>query len=213
LALRNPRTSNDGNLDAYERRAKQNGNGYSLIEILFVLSTFTTLAGITVPPILHAIDGYRAAAAARYVSAVLQRARMEAVRRSADVAVRVTEASGQYSFAMYVDGNANGVLARDIASGVDRPLGSADRLGDHFAGVEFGSDGTVPGVDGSAAPGTDPIRLGTSNEATFTPRGSSSSGSLYVRSRTRQYVVRIYGDTGKTRVLRFDPRDRTWRPI
>jgi hypothetical protein len=67
---------------------------------------------------------------------------------------------------------------------------------------------------GGTPPGTDPIRLGSSSMATFAASGTSSSGSLYIRGRRNaQYVVRIYGQTGKTRVLKFDARSRQWKGL
>jgi len=66
---------------------------------------------------------------------------------------------------------------------------------------------------GGTPPGTNPIRLGSSSILTFTPLGTSSPGTLYVRGRRGiQYAIRILGETGKTRVLKFDPRTRRWKP-
>jgi hypothetical protein len=196
------------------RATDRTGAGFSALELIFVVALMTTVAGMTVPPALRSLDDYRAAGAARYVAARLQRARMEAVMRSADVGVKFTDVGGAYTLRCYVDGNRNGVLTHDIDSGADRPLGAAERLPDNFAGVDFGTTPGLPAVDaGGLPPGSDPIRLGSGNIATFGPNGTSSSGSLYVKSRTRQYVVRIYGDTGKTRLLVFDPTVRVWKPL
>src|SRR5262245_25765837 len=190
-------------------------SGFAAIELLFVVALVATVCGIAVPPALFALDALRAAGAARYTSARLQRARMEAVARSTDVSVRFSAVLGGYAFTAYVDANGNGVTSDDVARGVDPRLGSADRLSDHFAGVEFGTLSGLPPVDrGGAPPGADPIRLGTGNAATFTANGSSSTGSLYILGRGRQqFVVRIYGDTGKTRVLKFDERTGQWKPL
>jgi len=49
--------------------------------------------------------------------------------------------------------------------------------------------------------------------AAFDPRGTSTTGSLYVRCRNAQYVIRIFGETGKTRILKFDLGGRIWRPL
>ena len=187
---------------------------FSLIEILFVLGTAATVSAVAVPETLATIDDNRAAAAARYVSTRLQRARMEAVTRSGSVALRFMRQSDHYDFATYVDTNHNGVLSKDIQSGVDRVSQPADRLGDHFPGVEFGAIPDLPAVDStSTAPGSDPIRLGSSDMVTFTSIGTATSGSLYIRGRREaQYVVRIYGETGKTRVLKFLPGSGQWIP-
>jgi Type II transport protein GspH len=187
---------------------------FSFIEIVFVVGTAATVSAVAVPETLATLDSSRAAAAARYVSTRLQRARMEAVTRSASVGLRINQSGDHYDFTTYVDGNRNGVLSKDIQSGIDRIIQPADRLGDHFQGVEFGATPDLPAVDSSSAPpGSDPIHLGSGDIATFTPTATSSSGSLYIRgSRGAQYVVRIYGETGKTRVLRFNPGSGQWMP-
>lgn len=181
---------------------------------MFTVALALTLGSLAIPPIRQTADDVRAAGAARYVSARLHRARMEAVIRSADVALRFTATSGGYEFAVYVDGNRNGVFARDIQSGIDARLSPVERLGDNFVGVEFGALPGLPPVDsGGTAPGTNPIRLGSSGSASFSALGTSSTGSLYIRGAgSRQYAIRIYGETGKCRILKFDPRSRTWNP-
>lgn len=173
-----------------------------------------TMGTVSVPPVLRALDDYRAVGAARYVAARLQRIRMEAILRSTDVGAKFSLADGQYVFRVFVDGNGNGISTHDIQIGIDRPLGAIDRLSDNFPGVEFGTMPGLPAVEsGSTPPGSDPIRLGSGDIATFSAGGTSSTGSLYIRSRTRQYVIRIYGDTGKTRLLAFDAADRQWKSL
>src|SRR5262245_36066478 len=178
------------------------------------MGTAATITAVAVPNTLATIDDSRTAAAARYVSTRLQRARMEAVSRSSSVALRVTHQSDYYEFTTYVDTNHNGVLSRDIQSGVDRAVQPPDRLGNHFPGVEFGAMPSLPAVDAtSTAPGSDPIRLGSSDMVSFTPTGTATPGSLYIRGRRdAQYVVRVYGETGKTRVLKFLAGSGQWIP-
>jgi hypothetical protein len=88
-------------------------------------------------------------------------------------------------------------------------------LSDQFPGVDFGAIPGLPAIDaGGTAPGSDPIRLGAGSLATFSAAGTSSSGTVYIRSRRdAQYAVRIFGATGKTRMLKFDPGTRQWRPL
>jgi len=190
-------------------------SGSTLLEVLFVCGIIVTATGIAVPQALVSLDDFRAAGAARYMSARLQRARMDAVMRSADVAITFTQTAAGYSYAVYVDGNRNGVRTSDITRNVDRELMPAERLPDQFAGVDFGALPNLPAVDsGGTAPGTDPVRLGSSNMASFSARGTSSTGTLYIRGRgTSQYAVRLFGETGKTRILKFDPQGRRWNPL
>ena len=189
--------------------------GYSLLELMAVMALGVTMSAAALPGYLTAVDDVRASGAVHHISARLQRARMEAVMRSAMVAVQFTQTAAGYSYAVYVDGNRNGVLTRDIQRGVDRLIAAAERLPDQFTGIEFGALPGLPPVDpGGTAPGTDPIRLGSGNIASFSALGTSSSGTVYIRSRRdAQYAVRIFGETGKTRMLKFEPRTRQWKQL
>jgi type II secretion system GspH-like protein len=178
------------------------------------MGLIATLSAIAVPEALAALDDSRTFGAARYMSSRCQRARMEAVMRSADVGLRFTRENGVYAYAAYVDGNRNGIRAAEIRSGVDSLLMSAERLRDQFSHVDFGALPNLPPIDpGGTPPADDPVRLGTSDILSFTPNGTSSSGSVYIRGQHAQYAVRIFGDTGKTRVLKFDARANRWRPL
>ena len=183
--------------------------------MVFVIGLGITVTAAAVPQYLAGIDDFRASGAARYLSARLQRARMEAVMRSTSVAMHFLQTPGGYSYTVYLDGNGNGVLTQDIQSGVDRRIDSAERLRDHFAGIDFGAVPGLPPIDpGGTAPGDDPIRLGASSLATFTALGTSSTGTVYIRGRRdAQYAVRIFGDTGKTRMLKFLHRTGRWSPL
>ena len=193
----------------------RNSCGYSLIELTFVAGLVATLSAAAVPPLLASLDDVRAAGAVRYMSARLQATRMEAVQRSADVALRFTRTAGGFAYAVYQDANGNGVRTRDIQRGIDRQIQAPERLRDQFAGVDFGVLAGLPPIDPAGPPpGTDPIKLGSSDILTFSALGTSSSGSLYIRGqRTAQYAIRVLGETGKTRVLKFDWRTRHWKPV
>jgi hypothetical protein len=186
-----------------------------LIEVVFVLGLIITISAAAVPQSLEGIDDFRAQGATHYVAARMQRARMEAVMRSAEVAMRFNATPEGYSFGVFLDGNRNGVRARDIQSGLDRRVGAEERLSDQFAGVDFGAIPDLPPIDaGGTLPGSDPIRLGASGFASFSARGTASTGTVYIRSRRNaQYAVRVFGDTGKTRMLKFDRHTRRWRPL
>jgi prepilin-type N-terminal cleavage/methylation domain-containing protein len=197
-----------------QRTALAASRGYSLVEVACVIAIAGAAASVGVPQVLTTLDELRTSGAARHLAARLQRARMDAVLRSADVGLQVTQIAAGYSYAVYVDGNRNGVRTSEIQQGTDRRLVAPERLSDHFPGVDFGAIAGLPPVDsGGTPPGSDPVRLGSGNLATFAPSGTSSSGTLYVRGRRdTQYAVRIYGQTGKVRVLKFDLRSRQWIP-
>jgi type II secretory pathway pseudopilin PulG len=189
--------------------------GYTALEVVFVAALGTMLSAAAVPQYLSAIDDFRASGATRYVAARLHRARMEAVTRSAQVAIQFTQSDAGYSYAVYADGNRNGVLARDIQRGTDRPIGAPEQLPDRFTGIDFGVIPNLPPIDaGGTPPGSDPIRLGSGNSASFSPAGTSTSGTVYIRSRRdAQYAVRIFGETGRISMFKFDRGTRQWRPL
>ena len=188
---------------------------FSFIELLFVVGLAATISAGALPQLLTSVDDLRAAAAARYVSSRLQQVRMEAVARGRAVGIRFIRTSAGYSMTVYADGNRDGVRTRDIQEGVYWPLQPAERLPDRFSGVDFGTLPGLPPVDPSSAPpGSDPIRLGSSDIASFSPLGTSTTGSLYIRGRRdAQYVVRVFGETGKTRALKFNPRSGEWKAL
>jgi hypothetical protein len=189
--------------------------GYSLLEMTFALGLTTTLGGIAIPQMLAGIDDYRTAGAVRYMSTRIGRVRMEALARSANVALRFSTTPAGFSYTTYVDGNGDGVKTHDISQSIDWALGLPEHLSDNFAGIDFGTLPGLPAVDSSSSPpGTDPIKLGSSNMLSFSPMGTSSTGSLYIRGRgTAQYVIRVMGETGRVHVLRFNTRTRQWKPL
>lgn len=181
--------------------------GYSLIEILCVSALIGIAAAFAVPQSLAAIDRARAAAAARYLASRMAMARSHAVMRSAHVALRFNAGAGAsgsaITFQMFVDGNRNGVRTSDIATGTDTPVEDPVNLSDLFPGAAIG---LVAGVGG-----TDPVQIGSTNLLSFTPVGTSTSGSVYVRGRDdSQFVVRVLGATGRVRGQRYVPSTRTW---
>lgn len=161
------------------------------------------LAGTAVGQILTSVDRSRGYAAARYLAARLGAARVQAVARGAAVALQFAEDPAGISFRVVQDGNRNGVRTADIDAGIDRPIEPRTSVSEQFPGVRFG----VLPVLSSA----DPVQIGSSNLLTFTPEGTSTSGTLYLLDRQgTQWAVRVLGATGRTRVLRYDPRAARW---
>jgi Tfp pilus assembly protein FimT len=166
---------------------------------MFVTAVAGILAAAAVPQLTATIERTRTSSAARYLAARLAFVRTQAVARSANVALMLTPASGTSTLAIYIDGNGNGVRVRE-AGGVDRLLSAPVRFSTMFPHV------TISTQDPAAPPAAETTAL-----MSFTPLGTASSGTLYLRGRDgSQYAVRVLGATGRTRVLRFDAATRTW---
>lgn len=154
------------------------------------------LGAMTVPPLLAGLDRSRTHAAARFVASRLAVARGQAVARGATVGVRFTTDGAIVSMRTYADGNGNGLRTGDMASGIDRPLDTPTRLDELFPGVVFAPD------DGTG----DAVQFGASDILSFTPSGTATSGTTYLRGRDgARFAVRVLGATARTRILRYDP--------
>ena len=186
---------------------------FSLIELMLALGFGSILAAVAAWHVTAGVERYRTEGAVRYVAARLQGARQESVARGIFVAVRFEGTGPSLRFTTYGDGSRNGVSAQEIADGIDRALGPPGDLSG-FSGVEFGVEPGQVGPDGTVLTSGDPIRFGASRMVSFSPLGTSSSGSVYIRSRRGgEYVVRVFGDTAKTQTLRFDRRRGQWVPL
>jgi hypothetical protein len=116
---------------------------------------------------------------------------------------------------LYADGNGNGVLQKDVDRGLDQPITPAVQIDEQARGVSLRFNQVVEDVGGSItlSPGDDPLRIGNTSFVTFTPLGTSTSGTLYLAAAGGpQMAVRIFGATGRIRVLMFDAQTRQWDP-
>lgn len=184
-----------------------------MIDVICACAIVASVAGIAIPARHATRDRDVARLAARHLAVRLQQLRLEALKRNASVALRFApDNSGRLR--AYVDGDGDGVLQRDVDSGTDRPIEGDTRLTDGFAGVRLEVAHDVPDPDGSGVliAGSDPVRIGASNFATFSPLATATSGTVYLAApRGPQVCVRILGATGRLRVMWFDPVSRSWR--
>lgn len=196
------------------RRSRLGETGAALIDIIVATAMCFVTAAIAVPVIGGTLDRERTIVGAQYLSGQLQRARLEALKRGHAVAVRVEVIDDRTALRLFADGNGNGVLQRDIDRGTDPPLAPPGWLDDQAREISLRIN--QPVTDGSGAPlepGDDPLRIGNTSLVTFSPGGSATSGTLYVAAhRGPQMAIRVFGATGRVRVLMFDAQTRQWRP-
>ena len=184
-----------------------------MLELIFVLALLILTAAIALPSILGGLDEARAAAAAHHIAALVRLTRVQAATRSTRVGLRFEREGATYRYAVYVDGNGNGLRSRDIRRGIDKPITPVERIGDRFPGVALGVAAGVTRISGGGGMmrGDDPVRLGSADTLTFSPLGTATSGTIFLRSRTgRQYAVRVLGATGRTRLLQFRHETGLW---
>jgi len=189
--------------------------GVALVDVLAATGLSLVMAAVAVPVIGGTLDREHVIVGTQYLAASLQRARLEALKRATTVAVRLEMLDGRTAVQLFTDGNGNGVLQRDIDRRVDPALTALEWLDDHGRDVSLRINQAIRDVANTAdlEAGDDPLRIGNTALVSFSPLGSSTSGTLYVAAgRGPQMAIRIYGATGRLRVLMFDAQGREWRP-
>ena len=188
--------------------------GMTLVDSVVSLGVVAVLASLAVPFLATAREESQVMAAARYLAAQAMLARSRAVRHGAQVGLRFERDGGGYLYASYVDGDGDGIRRADVASGVDRPLDPPRRLRDTYPSVRFELDPALPPLTRASRRGgnADPIRFGAGDTLSFSPVGTATSGTLYLRGRAGlQCALRVLGTTGRIRTLCYHAGDGEWR--
>lgn len=193
----------------------RNSAGFQLIEIVVVLALVGIFSTIGLPYYWNASLSLELSQASAEVLSALRLARATAVREGVKVGVKLRPTKdGDFTFTLYRDGDADGVRTRDIETEVDPPVGPARHL--HHLGrrIHLGfPQGPAPRDPGNPRRRLppDPVRFNRSDIASFGPLGGSTPGSIYLTDgRSRLAAVRVFGRTGKIKVIYYDVRSETW---
>jgi hypothetical protein len=185
--------------------------GATLVDLVVALAITGILGGLSVPMVSQAIDAGRIRQAAGLVSSRLRLARAQAAAATRVTGVAFNRVDGRWMFEVCEDRNGNGIRRTEIQSGIDVCLDGPHDLEALFPGVRVAADASVRGPDGEGGSG-DPVRFGSANLASFSPAGTCTAGSLWLRSANgSQFMVRVAGVTGRVRVLRYDASLGQWR--
>jgi prepilin-type N-terminal cleavage/methylation domain-containing protein len=193
-------------------------SGFQLVEMLVAVAVAAVVIGIAVPPLLSAAAGLEVRLAAGEVESALRLARAYAVAHAVHVGVKFRTASdGTVTWALYRDGDGDGVRTDDIETGVDPLTAPCRRLAHFGRRVRFGFPPGPPPRD----PGDprrrldrldDPIRFNRSDIASFGPLSGSTPGSIFLTDGIDHLaVVRVASVTARARILRYDARQERWR--
>lgn len=190
-------------------------HGASVVGLTIVLALATFAIVTAAPSVTNLQESVAIRSAAGEATTALLRARAYALTRGVHVGVKFRKNGDGYEWALYRDGNGNGVRTAEIARGVDRPLGLAIAWTRRDVKPGIFTDIRVPdpGQPGSYLDRPeDPIRFNTSDICSFSPAGESTPGSIYLSDgRNRMAVVRVLGRTAKIRVLYHRRGERGWR--
>lgn len=194
-----------------------NENGFNLVELVVVLAFVAVLAAVGVPPLLEMASLVELQLAAQELGGTLRLARSKAALLGANVAVKFRPGTaGAATYTLYRDGDGDGVLSRDIQTGVDPALSLPRPLQYLNSRMRFGFPPgrrvRDPGSPRQWLSTQDPIRFGNSDMASFAPLGTSTAGSLYLTDGKRRLLaVRVFNRTGKVKIIAYDFEEEIWR--
>jgi type II secretory pathway pseudopilin PulG len=191
--------------------------GFQLVELLVSVAVLGLLLTLAAPPLLRLSANTRVRAAAAEMASVMHTARAFAVAHSANVGVKFRSlADHSVVWRLYRDGDGDGVLSADIASGVDPAVTPEQRMMEFGNSVRFGfPPGPAPSDPSNPRRALDrlddPLRFNRSDIASFDPLGGATPGSAYLTDgQTQLAAVRVLGTTGKVKVIVYDRASRKW---
>lgn len=187
----------------------------SSVELITALALAATLAAATAHGAFQIQSALAVRSAAAELAATFFRARAYALARGVTIGIKFRRDGGRYEWALYRDGNGNGIRTAEIESGVDRSLGLSIAWPRTDVRPGILTDGSVPDP---STPGRlldrpdDPIRFNNSDICSFSPTGESTPGSIYLwDGRDRMAVLRVFGRSAKVRTLFYFRGEESWR--
>lgn len=190
--------------------------GLSIFELLLGMSTLAGMLAIATPGVMRLREEVSLRSAVHEASVAFYLARSYAISKNRNVGLKFRRSGDRYEWALYADGNGNGVRTAEIASGVDRYLGVTYpwTRNDVMPGIMTGTRVPDPGSPGHYLDHPeDPIRFNASDICSFSSMGESTPGSVYLwNAHDGMAVLRVFGQTAKMRSLYYRRGDREWRP-
>ena len=191
--------------------------GYQLIELLIAMAISSLVLVLGIPPLLSLAAGLRVELAAAEVASTFHVARAYAIRHDANVGLKFqVDGDGTVTWALFRDGDGDGVLTADILSGDDPQVLPRTRIAHLGRQIHFGfPPGRAPRDPGDPRRRLsgldDPIRFNRSDIAAFSPLGTATPGTVYVTDGMRHLsAARVFGRTGRIGCLVYDVVKERW---
>lgn len=189
--------------------------GYTLVDTIVTAALCSVMGATAIPLIGGTLDRERTIIGAQFVAGQLQRARLESLKRGRSVAVRFEVVNDRTRFQLFVDGDGDGVRQADVDDLIDAPVTPLEYLDDRSRGISLRVNQRITDAGGGTEhiePGADALRIGNTALLAFSPIGGATSGTLYVAGhRGPQMALRVFGGTGRVRLMTYDPQARQWR--
>ncbi len=187
--------------------------GFTLIELLIIVAIVGMMIAITLPSFGKMRRRAALQAATSELRSQFHLTRSRAIAHNVNCGMKFLLLAGQWHFAIYEDGDGDGVRNDDIKSGKDRLIARPRVVLPSSNAVAIGLlDITIKDPDGdSLSPVKSPVVFNTSTICSFSPLGQSTPGTIYITDRGNDlYAVRVFGTSAKIRVLRYDRGSGKW---
>jgi Tfp pilus assembly protein PilE len=157
--------------------------GHSLLEILTVVGIIGVCAIVAMPSFFSMRQRMGVRIAAAEMRAIFANTRMLAIARHKHVGVKFRRTGDGWQYAVFEDGNGNGVRNADITAGTDRQIQpyrvvlQGNRVSQIGLPLRAIPD---PSGAGSVSPAASAVRFNSSTLCAFTPLGTATSGSIFL---------------------------------
>ena len=183
--------------------------GMSLIEFLLILVLITVAVMLTLPAFGNISRKQALRSASSQLRALFHHTRQRSITTHVNCGLKFTELAGTWHFAVYEDSDGDGIRNDDINKGVDRMIAPPRPLFRESPVVTIGLL-DVPVKDADGDPVKNPVMFNRTTICSFTPRGESTPGTIYITDKRDLWCVRVYGASAKIRVLRYDALKKKW---
>jgi len=187
--------------------------GQSLGEAMCVIALVAMFAAITVPAFISMNRRKAVQAVADELRGVFRSMRAQAIARSRNVGVRFARNGAEWQYAMYDDGDGDGIRSDDIRRNVDPLIAGPVRLASHqrIAKIALPPEPIVDPDGDDLEPDDEPVQFNRSTICSFSPLGAATPGSIYLTDGGGSvWCLRVYGATARIRLLRYDARRKKW---
>jgi Tfp pilus assembly protein FimT len=187
--------------------------GFAFIDLIVVLA----IVGIIVLCAIPAFAAYRrqssVLAAAHEMRSLLRAVRSRAIAHDGNCGVKFVKTATNWTYTLYDDGNANGISNANITKGIEkRYFGPAVVMPSFRTASISLLPKTIRDPDGAKLLPSDPaLQFGNSTICSFSPQGGGTPGTIYISDGiSNLYCVRVFGATGRLRMLRYDSGKQKW---
>ncbi len=193
-----------------EERLKEEGEeGFTLVESMVALLIVTLLFLFSIGVFSAIKEKSASEALVRTVQAATSEARGRSIGEGVKYGIAFKEESDRVYITIYKDDDFDGITKEDIEKSIDKPISLPELLTKENAQIAI-PEGVEKDPSGKNLSGNDPIMFGKGDILTFSPKGTATPGTLYIKegSGGDGWAIRVTGIDGRIRVYKC--KNKNW---